>query len=211
MRAFLRQASRKLLRWTASTVEIDGLWVAADSREHLPKIENALRLIRDCDPRRHARLAKDLRSIWVTLLPGPLGQFNAIDWTCELDERFVGRASIEQVASTIVHEATHARLWRRGVGYEEDIRHRVEAICFRQEQAFAKRLPSADALTDELDAYLALPLDYWSEKSVRADHVRGSVAALRHLNMPSWLIGIVLRRHRAMRRRQRRAEAATRS
>jgi hypothetical protein len=93
------------------------------------------------------------------------------------------------------------------VRYEADVRHRIEKICFRQEQAFAKRLPEPEAMAEELEAYLALPAEFWSDKAMGRAHTRGSIAALRHLNVPRWLIGCVLRMTRARRRRRRRAAA----
>ena len=50
----------------------------------------------------------------------------------------------ELIASVIVHEATHARLRRHGIGYEEPIRARVEAACIRRQIAFTRRLPHGD-------------------------------------------------------------------
>lgn len=208
MRARLRKLTRTLLRLTAESVEVDGLWVEAVDDKNLLKVQNALKLIRERDPKRYARLVKDLDRVWVRLLPGPLGQFEFSDWTCELDERFVAGASVEQIASTIVHEATHARLWRRGFRYDEGIRRRVETACFRQEQAFAARLPASEGLAEELAAYLDLPAEYWSDGATRRHALRGLIATARHLNMPRWLVGLALRRRRAARRRYRRAEAA---
>ena len=59
-----------------------------------------------------------------------------------LDERFVTNpeTTIERIASVIVHEATHARMERCGIGYAEDQRARIETVCFRRELAFAVRL-----------------------------------------------------------------------
>lgn len=210
MRAFVRKSFRSLLKRNTTSVEVDGLWVGADAPASLSKIEEALRLIRERDPRRYARLTRDLESVWVVLLAGALGQFQHRDWTCELDERFVAEASVERVALTIVHEATHARLWRRGFRYEPEIRHRVEAICFGEERAFATRLPAFEELEGELDAYRGMPADAWSDKEMRRAHFRGSVAALKHLNAPRWLIGYLLRRTRARRRRERRTTLAAR-
>ena len=47
-----------------------------------------------------------------------------------LDERFLANpeTSVEMIASTIVHEATHAKLERLGVSYAEDRRARIEAF-----------------------------------------------------------------------------------
>ena len=62
---------------------------------------------------------------------------------CVIDERFVvdEGTTPEMIASVIVHEATHARLFRMGIGYEEGRRARVEQVCLRRELAFAAKLP----------------------------------------------------------------------
>ena len=51
-----------------------------------------------------------------------MASFNHSLNACQLDERFVldEKSGPELIASVIVHEATHARLMRCGIGYEED-------------------------------------------------------------------------------------------
>ncbi|WP_155904914.1 hypothetical protein [Methylopila sp. M107] len=205
MRDFVRWFFRNLLLRTSEREEIDGLWIVADNQTQLSKVRNALQLIKAHDPRRYARSIKDLEGVWVRLLTGPAGQFDYTNYFCELDERFVDRASSENIASAVIHEAAHARLWRRGVRYDEDIRQRVEAICVRQQQAFASRLPAPEVSADDFGHLLELPATHWSDRAFARKHLHGSIAALRHLNTPHWLIRLVLRRHRALKRRQRRS------
>ena len=72
---------------------------------------------------------------------------------CELEENFVRaeNTSAAQIASVIVHEATHARMMRLGFGYEEPKRVRIEHICFGAQQAFARRLPDGEQLVKEVE------------------------------------------------------------
>src|SRR6266545_345193 len=121
---------RVLLRLAATRV-IDGLTLAVsegDDDRVLQRLEEALLLIKTCDRRRYDRLRRDLTYIWVRTLPGPWGRFNAAMRACQLDPRFVlGKAiTVPEIAATIVHEATHARIDRRGVPYAERLRARIE-------------------------------------------------------------------------------------
>ena len=72
--------------------------------------------------------------------------------------------SPELIAAVIVHEATHARLERYGIGYEEKLRARIEAVCFRRELAFAAKLPNGEAVRqpaeDRLKAYASA--NFWT-------------------------------------------------
>jgi hypothetical protein len=110
-----------------------------------------------------------------------------------LDERFVAdpATSVERIASAIVHEATHARLERYGIGYDEDRRARIEAICFRRELAFAARLPDSSGLqqviAEYLDWYPANP-DYFRDAPAIERLTNGEIEMLRHIGAPNWLI-----------------------
>src|SRR5262245_47027400 len=128
--------SDRLLLRIAVVKHLDGLWVGADNTTDLNRTIEALGLIKRYEPRRYTRLLRDLDRVWVRLIPEALARFNPSLRACELDTRYVrDQASTpELIAATIVHEATHARLWHCGIGYEEDQRHRVEAVCVRREQ-----------------------------------------------------------------------------
>ena len=127
----------------------DGLWIGVfwgDNPEAaLSRVEEALELIKTHDRRRYNRLMRDLERVWVRLLFGCWGCYNSSLRGCELDRRFVtdARTTPELIATVIVHEATHARLHAHGVGSEETMRARVEAVCIRRELAFTSRLPNA--------------------------------------------------------------------
>lgn len=198
----------RVLLWMSSGKHIDGLWVGAeaDAELALPRVEEALGLIKTHDRRRYDRIARDLSRVWVRLLTTGVAQFNPPLRACMLDERFVraDATSAALIAGVIVHEATHARLWRCGLGYEEDERERIERICFRRELAFAQRLPDGEHLRQFALEALATPPSYWTDAASGDRHVEGSVEALRYLGW-SWLTPILL----AIRKwRSRRASSA---
>lgn len=101
----------------------------------------ALHLIEVCDPRLLARIQRYLRRI-VFLETGPQ-YWPSLD-ACVLHD--VGSLSSAQIALLIVHEATYARLWRRGIRYSVEDRERVERVCVAAELAFVNRLPDSNAL-----------------------------------------------------------------
>jgi hypothetical protein len=123
----------------------------------------------------------------VRLLPGALGKYTHSLRACELDERFVAAPSPpEVIAATIVHEATHARLWRCGIGYDESLRHRVEAVCCRREVAFASKLPNGERVREKVQDYLAISPTAWTNAATRDRDLEGSVQDLRHIGTPDW-------------------------
>jgi hypothetical protein len=178
------------LRWSRSRI-VDGLWVGAmgvDDDVVLARVEEALRLIKHHDPIRYNRLIRDLERIWVHLLPGNHGQFNAAIAACELDTRFVLADPPEFVAAAIVHEATHARLWRRGIEYDLALRERVEAACVRREIAFAARLPAGEDARLAAEAHLETPPELWSDEAFARRRREGEIEMARHIGIPEWLI-----------------------
>jgi len=112
------------------------------------------------------------------------------------DERFLAHedASTNRIASAILHEATHARLERYGIVYEEGRRVRIEAICLRRELALAARLPDSAQLqqliSDNLNWHLANP-DFFSDAQFRERRHNGEIEALRHVGVPEWLIRVM--------------------
>jgi hypothetical protein len=103
------------------------------------KVAEALMLIHSLDPKRLKRIRRDVERILV--FHARNSQFWVGQWTCMLEERLVRESSAALVASVLVHEATHARLYRAGIPYWPDLRSRIEALCTREEIAFASRLP----------------------------------------------------------------------
>ncbi len=178
---------------------LDGIWIGSwrDRPEDLTRVEGALLLIKQYSPLDYARIFRELERIWVHLSFYGLGEYRHSLKACVLDERYVADAAttVEQIASTIVHEATHARLERYGIGYKEELRTRIEAICFRRELAFAVRLPDSAELQQGIARYLewyqANP-DQFSDAHFRERHWAGGTEALRYLGTPDWLIRAML-------------------
>jgi hypothetical protein len=136
---------------------VDGIWIGSyRTPDDLTRVEHALLLVRQHSPVHYSRIIRELKRIWIFLLPSGLAEYKHSLKACVLDERFVADSatSVEQIASAIVHGATHARLERCGIGYNEDLRARIEAICFRRELAPAVRLPDSAKLQQHIAEYL---------------------------------------------------------
>lgn len=171
------------------------------------KVAAALQLIRDLDPVRYSRVVHDLKRIWITTIPSAVGRFVNSTSTCELDERFVlgEHTTTEQVAGVIVHEAAHARLHQWGIGYEPELRDRVEQVCMRRELAFAAKLPDGESICLWVEASQDGSVDY-SNAAFKAREIAGARDALLQLNAPAWLADMIVfvarRRHQKHLKRQ---------
>ena len=185
-----------MVLWLSVSKRVDGLWVGswddgAKGEAVLGRVEAALCLIKTHDRLRYERLIRDLERVWVLVLAGSAGSFNKRLMACQLDTRYVldEASSLEMIASTIVHEATHARLMRCCIGYEQGLRARVEAVCLRRELAFAARLPNGARVRELAERSLELcAADYWTDSAFDARHLEGAMEALRHLGAPNWLL-----------------------
>ncbi|WP_320223756.1 hypothetical protein [Mesorhizobium captivum] len=188
------------MKFSASQT-IDGLVIVGD--KGTDKIVEALGLIREFDPIRYKRLLRDVREVLVTVLPASVAQWAEPSQACELDERYLIREATtpEHVASTIVHEATHARLMRCGIGYEEKLRARVERVCLRREIAFASRLPAGLDVGQRAEATLQAMPDF-SDQAMGERYLDGLRDALLYLNMPAWLVNLTVYHRRWQHRRR---------
>ena len=188
-----RLSDRIMLRFSRSRY-LDGLWIGTWETEAEPilqRIEQALQLIKRNDHIRYDRLLRDLQRVWVLLLPSSAASFEYRIYTCEIDTRYClsETTTPELLAAAIVHEATHARLWRRGIRYEEAQRPRIEEICLRREIAFAAKLPNGEAARDKAEQTLALCAtgEYWTSAAFRERYIEGGVELLRYMGVPGWL------------------------
>jgi len=112
------------------------------------KMEEALGTIEAYAPVRFTALRTDLRQILIRGLPDEVSHYDPERQLCEI---FVGwiksdEGTPEAIASTVVHEAEHARLWRLGFRYTPEVQARIERICHRAERVFCRRLPTGAAL-----------------------------------------------------------------
>lgn len=94
------------------------------------------------------------------------------------------------IASTIIHESTHGYLCRRNIPYNEEIRHRVEKVCIRQEMAFAKRVPNAHTLMQRIERKLELPPEIWASAAIYERRRAALVSA--DVRLPRWLRRILI-------------------
>jgi len=141
-----------------------------------------------------------MKRIWATPLHGPRACFYYRLDACSLNPQYVLAEWMtpELLASTIVHEATHARLWAMGFRYEEEVRPRVEAICVRRELVFAAKLPRGEQVRDRAEeALMSLRSPtFLSNAAFAKSRDDYAVEELRRMGAPSWVIrsAFVLRR-----------------
>jgi hypothetical protein len=204
---------RLLLRWFyRSSKKIDGLCLTAPDEFTLQKTIEALNLIKAYDPLRYRRLLQDLDRVWVRpSFTNDLAAFNLRLRACILSEEFVENdaSSTEAIASSIVHEATHARLHKCGIDYDEPLRSRVEAVCFRRELAFAAKLPDGHVVRDRAERSLAFYANptYWTDAAIEHRYFTEGAEALRRLGVPEWLVRSLLTLATLVRRLRRRQQS----
>jgi len=194
---FERWLTDKVERWFPIGRAIDGLRVGSTESEPQPglrRVERALRLIRVCDPVNYSRVLRHLDRVWVRLIPSARAQYERQLNACVLDERFVLSETIQEIASAIVHETTHARLEHWGIAYDEKVRSRIEAICIRRQLNFVGKLPGGEALRKGLVSSLQWyggNQDYFSDARSHERHWQGVVETAKHLGASAWLVRLI--------------------
>jgi hypothetical protein len=151
----LRSASIRLAIRMSPRASIEGFEVAQlagnDPSEVLfGKVRTALGIISRSDPRRFKRLQQDVRRILLLDAGEAAGMYWHELRACVLDLSYIREFPPEYIASTLVHEGTHARL-RRRFRYPPQLRKRIEALCISQEIRFASRLPGAAELIQDAE------------------------------------------------------------
>jgi len=191
----------KIALWLSTSRMTDSLWIGSshdDPEPALQRVEAALRLMEHFAPLHYRRVKSSLSRIWVKLVPHGAGCYLHSLNACLLDERVVASdtTTLEWIASAIIHEATHARLEKRGIRYDEPVRYRIERICARRELDFALRLPGVDALLEEIN----WRLERCNEENVSFTDQKmwegidqGNEDMLRHLGTPEWVISLVFK------------------
>ena len=213
----LNLGDRVLLRMSTIRI-IDGIWVASTEEEPYPglcRVFDALQLIRERDPLNYARIVQHLRRIWIRYIPSGRAVFDQTLAACIIDDRYLlpDVSTREVIASTIVHEATHARLERWGFSYVEARRVRLEAICLQRELSLLARLPGTEALREEIAhaiVWYAEHPEELSNASFDAQLHRDIAATLRHLGLPAFLIALLFNVSAALRWARRAARTLTR-
>ena len=166
--AALRSVLLRMLAYTCPRRQVRGFQLvdlcASGSLELFArKVSEALELIETHDPVRFARIRRDLKRFALIAGGGEFYHHGLNAYV--MDVGSMKTRSVSELAATIVHEATHARLVRAGFSATDSDRERIEHICTEAEAGFAEKLPN-DALG-----------------SRRRDQLRASV-------VPRWLIDV---------------------
>lgn len=127
--------------------EIDGIAICdcsaaqKTSQEFLLKTQEALTLIQTLDPRRYRRICKSFSYISNEELIS-MGEFKLRLKICRVDYTRCLTSSDTQwnlrtYARLLIHEATHALLFTRGIPYNKETWERCERLCHLEEYRFA--------------------------------------------------------------------------
>lgn len=158
------------------------------------KIRAALDLIRQFDASQLARMHQLVSGILVIGNVGPLGAWHQDNRLIKLREDHVGKTDTHpiHIAATLIHETTHAWLHQRGYKYSPVYRRRMEAVCYRRERNFARRVPGCEELADYYESrarrVLAQSDDDWSDAAFQEfniGYIRQSGV------LPDWLMRLI--------------------
>lgn len=133
----------------------------------------ALELIDRRAPRFGARLRRDVKAI--VFHPAGGTHLDVLMRAIALDLRWAMQESIENLALTLVHEATHARCRSLGVRYRGK-QHREESLCLRAAIEFADLVDPGHVRPPSLDA---LDNPWWTREKQRARTIEALRIVLR--------------------------------
>src|SRR6266542_5713544 len=160
------------------------------------KVAAALDLIAEYEPRRLRRIARDIQGVWVRRAAYAPAYYIEALRLCVIDRKFVTPEDTApaMIAVALVHEATHARLFRNKIPYTEAIRPRIEAVCDEQSAAFARRLPDGESLARRILEGRPADPSHWSNDNLdrrlveaRYDEVEAVRQELEDSDLPPWL------------------------
>ncbi len=183
----LRQAYIGYLRRQSPKTSYDGIvistWYSQGDHSVLSgKVGRALDLIHRADRRRYNRLLTDVGRITIERLQ-VAGLFAPKAGGVFLDARHIEQAHVAELALTIVHEATHARIHRAGITADVHTRGRIENLCITSEIDFASKLgPDYHSLIEAAEQKRRNAS--WSE----TDRFDRRVRQLEEAGLPGWFV-----------------------
>jgi hypothetical protein len=144
------------------------------SREVLDRLGRALDLIALHAPRRFRRLKQDIQGFVVRRFPCR-GAFFPDTGECLVELTFTvnPRHTLAEIAASIVHEATHARIAARCGPLPQSCRAREERLCRQAELEFGLVVPGGAAVVDRARQALSMtdrdvaPVVDWTEGARR--------------------------------------------
>jgi hypothetical protein len=149
-----------------------------DSRDVLERLGQALDLIARHAPPRFRRLRRDIRGFVVRRFPCR-GAFFPHTGECLVELTFTvnPRHTLAEIAASIVHEATHARIAARFGPLPRSCRAREERLCRQAELEFGLVVPEGAAVVERARQALSMtdrdvaPVVDWTEGARRVADV----------------------------------------
>ncbi|MEM9354352.1 MAG: hypothetical protein AAGA92_15200 [Planctomycetota bacterium] len=156
--SLVAQAALGLAYWWYGR-RLDGFWVVDLAAGDIPGVNfhdqlgRVLECIRRHDPRRADRVRRQIRRFINTSIIDSGGAYLRRGRGCQINcksyyDAVVGWGSLDegeqrvltlQLASIIVHEATHGVFYEAGIPYDERFRERIERRCRREQTLFMRR------------------------------------------------------------------------
>ena len=164
------------------------------------RLDDALSFLKANAPGRYERVRCTLGGFLIMGIDPIHASYDPATGVCRLRERYMlaSDTTLAAIACTIVHEATHGRLFKLGIPYDEPIRHRIEQVCIRASLLTAQRLPGTEAEAEaercrrQLSAISPISYSAASFDERIANDMRAN-------RMPEWFIRMILK----IRRRKR--------
>ena len=162
--------------------------VPADQRNSdvaFARITAAFDLLHDHGSRSLDDLRRHTNGVFVWATAGARGEWHRETRLVVLEETHVNaeNTSARDIASTLVHESTHARLEAKGFAYSPERRARIEKVCFRRQLAFARRLSEPGDLVGQAERQLQRPPGDFTDQAWR----QRAVGKLISLGVARWL------------------------
>lgn len=150
------------------------------------KLASAFDLLQDHGRGSLDDIRRHTNGVFVWATAGALGEWHRETRLVVLEETHVYRegTSARDIASTLVHESTHARLEAKGFTYSPERRERLEKVCFRRQLAFARRLLEPGDLIGQAERQLQRQPGFFTNGARR----QRVVAKLIELGVARWLV-----------------------
>ena len=178
-----------------------------DRSQLWPKLHHALDLIHAHTPAWIRRMREMNNPIHVRRIPGNRARLEQ-ERLIILDPYLLANFSAAQIASSIVHEATHARFRFRGIKYDPQAPAREVRACRRSELRLGERLVAASvegaaAVVERARTALAMRDDQVGVVvDLKEMRIKETVAMISELPVPLWLKRLIARRRGVLHTRQ---------
>lgn len=151
---FRRQSVRLFRAWISEAERISrgpftfvNVSNESDCEELVEKVFRALELIRTYDERRYQLVRSTIKEVVVADTRNEAEYVEFAD-AIVVQAQALKIVPVIGIAAMLVHESTHARLFRLGIPYRPSAQQRIERICLRNEIWFLRNVPHTDQLVE---------------------------------------------------------------